>query len=349
VLREAGWEGSPGLKALTGGEALTPELATNLSSRVGSLWNCYGPTETTVWSTLEEVKGLPVTIGRPIDNTTVYVLDDAGRPVAPGVTGHLYIGGEGVTRGYHDRPTLTEERFVQNPFGGSGRLYDTGDLARLRWDGRLEWLGRSDFQVKVRGHRIELGEIEARLGEHEGVRETVVIVREDRPGDQRIVAYVRPEPGAELLEPVLRDALRARLPSYMLPQHVVVLDAFPHTPNGKIDRKALPPPQASEGRAHRAPETEVQRALAEMIADLVGASRIGLDDDFFVLGGHSMSALRLGGRVRAAFGIELPMRIVFGSPTLESLASFVEATLLVKRGSGVRQASPATEREEVLL
>jgi hypothetical protein len=276
------------------------------------------------------------------------VLDDARRPVPPGVTGNLYIGGEGVARGYHDRAALTEERFVQNPFA-PGRLYRTGDLARLRWDGRLEWLGRSDFQVKVRGHRIELGEIEARLAECEGVREAVVVVREDRPADQRIVAYVRPLPSAELLEQTLREALRDRLPSYMLPQHVIVLGTFPLTPNGKVDRKALPAPEAREPSVYRAPESDLQRAIAELIAELVGASRVGLDDDFFVLGGHSMSALRLGARIRALFGIDLPMRVVFGSPTLEGLSSFVEATLLVKRGSGVRPAANAKEREEILL
>ena len=265
------------------------------------------------------------------------------------MTGNLDIGGDGVARCYHDRPALTEDRFVQNPFTGSGRLYKTGDLARLRWDGRLEWLGRSDFQVKVRGHRIELGEIEARLGECEGVREAVVVVREDRSRDQRIVAYVRPLPSAELTEQALRKALRDRLPSYMLPQHVVVLETFPLTPNGKVDRKALPAPEVRQASAYRAPESDLQRAIAELIAELVGAGRVGLDDDFFVLGGHSMSALRLGARIRALFGVDLPMRVVFGSPTLEGLSSFVEATLLVKRGAGIRPAATAKEREEVLL
>jgi amino acid adenylation domain-containing protein len=349
VLLEAGWQGSPSLKALSGGEALGAELAASLLSRTQSLWNCYGPTETTIWSTLEEVKGAPITIGRPLDNTMVYVLDDAQRPVPPGVTGHLYIGGEGVARGYHERPALTEERFLQDPFAGSGRMYKTGDLARLGWDGRLEWLGRSDFQVKVRGHRIELGEIEARLCECEGVREAVVVVREDRPQDQRIVAYVRADPSSEIIETSLREALRDRLPSYLLPQHVVVLEAFPLTPNGKVDRRALPAPEAGRGDAYRPPENELQRTLAEMIAELVGAARVGLSDDFFLLGGHSMSALRLAARIRAAFGLDLPMRVVFGNPTLEGISSFVEATLLVKRGSGVRPASPAKEREEVLL
>ncbi len=348
VLLEAGWQGHPGLKALSGGEALDHELALSLTARTHSLWNCYGPTETTIWSTLEEVKGQPITIGRPIENTTAYVLDDHLRPVPPGVTGNLYIGGEGVARGYHDRPALTRERFVSDPFTGSGRLYKTGDLARLRWDGRFEWLGRSDFQVKVRGHRVELGEIEARLVECDGVLEAVVVVREDRPQDQRIVAYVRAHPSAELLEQTLRDALRDRLPSYMLPQHVVVLGSFPLTPNGKVDRKALPAPELGTARSYRAPETDVQRALAEIVGELVGASRVGLGDDFFVLGGHSMSALRLSARIRGVFGVDLPMRVVFGSPTIESLASFVEATLLIKRGSGVRAAS-TREREEVLL
>ncbi len=348
VLLEAGWEGKPDLKALTGGEALPAPLAEELVRRTASVWNCYGPTETTVWSTVEKVEGGAITIGRPIDNTRVYVLDARLQPVAPGATGELYIGGAGVTRGYWNRPELTEERFVADPFVSGGRMYNTGDLARIRFDGRLEWLGRSDFQVKVRGHRIELGEIEARLGECAGVREAVVIVREDRPGDQRIVAYVRLTPTAKPAEEQLRDELRRTLPTYMLPQHIVFVSAFPLTPNGKVDRKALPAPQAGASAGHREPETDVARQLAKEMGQLLGVTRVGLDDDFFMLGGHSLLALRLAARVRDLWSVDMPMRVVFGAPTLERLAEFVEAGLMV-RGGGRAAAQAEAEQEEFVL
>jgi non-ribosomal peptide synthetase component F len=193
LLLEAGWRGLPALRAIAAGEALPDELALELSKRVAALWNGYGPTEASVYTTFELVHELPVTIGTPIDNVRVYVLDPNLQPVPPGIAGELYVAGAGVSRGYHGRPELTQERFVKDPFSTEpgARMYKSGDLARWRWDGRLEWLGRNDSQVKVRGYRIELGEIEARLGELSGVRECVVVVREDRRGDQRIVGYVR--------------------------------------------------------------------------------------------------------------------------------------------------------------
>ncbi len=351
LLLESGWQGRRELKALTGGEALTPDLASELRRRTHSLWNCYGPTETCVWSTIEKVGGAGVSIGKPIDNTRVYVLDAHLQQVPPGVVGELYIGGAGVARGYHARPELTVERFLADPFTAEpdARMYKTGDLVRLRWDGRLEWLGRSDFQVKVRGHRIELGEIETRLAECSGVLEGVVIVREDRPSDQRIVAYVRPDGANEPNEQAIRQALGAKLPSYMVPQHVVLLSAFPLTPNGKVDRKLLPAPEASGSSSYREPETEIEEQLALEYQDLLSAARVGLDDDFFALGGHSMLALRLVTRIRALWGIELPMRVVFSTPTLKALSDFVEAALVVQRGSGIRAAAGPQEREELLL
>jgi amino acid adenylation domain-containing protein len=346
VLLDAGWTGNKRLTALCGGEALTRDLAAELRSRVGRLWNCYGPTETTVWSAVDRVVDDVITIGRPIGNTRVYVLDAALRPVPTGVTGELFIGGHGVARGYWQRDDLNAERFLTDPFAPAGRMYRTGDLVRLRGDGRLEWIGRTDFQVKVRGHRIELGEIQARLADCEGVREAVVIVREDRPRDQRIVAYVRAAPGSELSEPTLRDAIRRVLPAYMVPQHIVTLTTFPLTPNGKVDRRALPAPQASSGRQFRAPVTPIAGRLAEEISLLVGVSPVGLDDDFFALGGHSLLALRLAGTIRSIWSVDLPLRAMFRTPTLQGMSEFIEGVLLLRTPAFV---AAGTETDEFVL
>jgi hypothetical protein len=304
-----------------------------------------------VYTSFEQVGALPATIGTPVDNARVYVLDPSLRPVAPGVVGELYVGGAGVGRGYHQRPELDAQRFCDDPFaGGQGaRMYRTGDLGRWRRDGRLEWLGRNDFQVKVRGFRIELGEIEARLGETPGVREGVVVVREDRPGDQRIVAYVRAKPGMELSEGPVKDELKKNLPAYMVPQHVVVVPQFPLTPSGKIDRKALPAPENTSEAEYRAPQSELEERVASEFAALLGVSQVGVDDDFFAFGGHSLLALRLAARLRAISGVELPVRVVFQNATVKGLADYIEAALAVQRGSGVWASSGSSEREEHLL
>jgi amino acid adenylation domain-containing protein len=346
VLLESGWSGHSNLTALVGGEALPPELASTLRARVGSLWNCYGPTETTVWSTIDRVNDAAISIGHPIANTQIYILDAQQQLCAPGVTGELHIGGRGVSQGYWKRDALTAERFVSSPFAPDARLYRTGDLARLRYDGRFEWLGRSDFQVKVRGHRIELGEIQARVSECEGVREAVVIVRQDQANDQRIVAYVRPMHGAAPDEQAIRDALRQRLTTYMMPQHIVVLPAFPLTPNGKIDRKALPRPQAAGGMMMRPPESPVAIAIAQEMFTLLGVARIGMDDDFFALGGHSLLALRLTAAIRERWRIEMPLRALFMSPTLQGITDFVEAALLLKDQGAVTDTA---DQEEFVL
>jgi amino acid adenylation domain-containing protein len=324
MLVSTEWEGAPRMRALCGGEALPADLASALRSRVGGLWNVYGPTETTIWSTSKAVRGdfagASVPIGRPVANTRVYVLDAAGEPVPVGVAGELYIGGAGVVRGYLGRPEQTAERFVADPFSGEpgARLYRTGDLARWRADGTMEFIGRTDFQVKVRGFRIELGEIEARLAEHADVREAAVMAREDVPGDVRLVAYVVGDADAASL----REHLSTALPEYMVPAAYVRLDTFPLTPNGKLDRKALPAPEgdAYATREYEAPVGKIEVALAEIWAELLAVEQVSRWDHFFELGGHSLLALRVVSRVRQEMDIELELAAVFDKPVLADLA-----------------------------
>ncbi|TWP48426.1 amino acid adenylation domain-containing protein [Lentzea tibetensis] len=302
-----------GLRMLVGGEALPPALASSMRERGAQVINLYGPTETTIWSTVHALRGRPGAppIGRPIWNTSVYVLDSGLRPVPPGVPGELYIGGEGLARGYHRRPSLTAERFVACPFGG--RMYRTGDLARWGADGELEYLGRVDFQVKVRGHRIELGEIEAVLTSHPDVRTAVVVAH----SSGRLVAYLTGSSAG------VRDFVAAKLPEYMVPSAIVVLDALPLTPNGKVDRKALPEPDwSASARVVRAARTPVEELLCSLFADVLGV-RVGVDDDFFQLGGHSLLAIRLISRTRTVFGAELKIRHLFQAPTPAGLAALL--------------------------
>ena len=262
LLLEAGWRGSRRLKILCGGEALDRELANQLLKKCAALWNLYGPTETTIWSATykvesesaselgSEVRTGPIPIGRPIANTQLYLLDRHLQPVPVGVTGELHIGGDGLARGYLNRPELTAEKFIRNPFGEnsdarllSARLYKTGDLARYRPDGSIDFFGRNDYQVKIRGFRIELGEIEAALGRHSSVQKAVVVAREDVPGEKRLVAYIVAQPEQTTSTDALRTFLKEQLPAHMVPAFFVVLEQLPLTPNGKIDRKALPAPE----------------------------------------------------------------------------------------------------------
>ncbi|MFL6200195.1 MAG: amino acid adenylation domain-containing protein [Thermoanaerobaculia bacterium] len=342
LLLETGWQGRPGLKVLCGGEALPPDLARELLGRVGSLWNVYGPTETTVWSSFHPVapedpeSGRPVPLGGPIANTEIYLLDRFERgpePMPDGVPGELYIGGEGLARGYFGRPDLTAERFVPDSFGGQSgrpgaRLYRTGDLVRRRpRDGALEFLGRADFQVKIRGFRIELGEVETVLSTWPGLRGCVAVVREDRPGDRRLVAYLVAE-GEAPRPRELRAFLVQRLPEYMVPSDFVALERLPLTPSGKVDRRALPSPDASarveEEVTYVAPRTPAEEVLAGIWSEVLGVERVGAGDDFFNLGGHSLSAARVLSRVRNAFGVELPLSLMFDKRTLEGMASAVD-------------------------
>ncbi len=325
MLLEAGWTGAPGLKALCGGEALPRELAERLLPLVGELWNLYGPTETTIWSTLERVgpgEG-PVAIGGPIANTRVYLLDRGLEPVPAGIAGELYVGGEGVARGYLARPELTAERFVPDPFAlvPGARAYRTGDLARRRPDGALEYLGRTDQQVKVRGFRVELGEIEAALALHPEVAEAAVVAREDASGQARLVAYL----AGGGVPAGLRELLRERLPEHMVPSAFVALDALPRTPNGKTDRRALAALEVSVGGpgGYLAPRTPEEEIVARAWSAVLGVERVGARDGFFELGGHSLLAMQVVSRLRAALGVEVPLRAVFDAPRLDAFAERV--------------------------
>jgi amino acid adenylation domain-containing protein len=313
------------------GEALPRELADALYARSAAcaVYNLYGPSEDTTYSTFARVPERdlrPPSIGRPISNTRVFLLDARMSPVPVGVPGELYLAGEGLARGYLGRPGLTAERFVPDPFSPApgGRLYRTGDLARWTEEGSIDYLGRIDHQVKVRGFRIELGEIECVLAAHPGVREAVVLAREDVPGDRRLVAYVL-RGGAPAEAAALREHVRGVLPEYMVPAAVVPLDEFPRTPNGKLDRKALPAPEwGGSEAAYVAPRTPVEEVLAGIWCEVLGVQRVGARDNFFGLGGHSLVATRVVSRVRRLLGVELPLRALFASPTVEALAAEVE-------------------------
>jgi len=358
LLLDAGWQGDPRLTALCGGEALPGELAARLRPRVGALWNMYGPTETTIWSTIQEVAepvgaaGEVVPIGRPIANTQTYVLDGHMRPVPVGVPGELCIGGAGLARGYLGRPALTAERFVPDPFATApgARLYKTGDRARYRPDGTLEYLGRLDNQVKVRGYRIELGEVEATLAAHPAVRQAVVTVREDTPGDARLVAYVVPEPGGAPAAEELRALLRERLPAYMVPSAFVALAAFPLTPNGKVDRRALPAPDAAQpadtdAGAYVAPRTPTEREVATVWAEVLKLARVGAEDDFFDIGGHSLLATQVVARLRAARGPGMSLRTLFDAPTVALLAAALDALPPRQADAGARFSAAPVARK----
>ncbi|MEW5926734.1 MAG: amino acid adenylation domain-containing protein [Gemmatimonadota bacterium] len=314
---------------LAGGDVLPAEAAKAFRRRFPAcrLVNGYGPTENTTFTCCYTVpaewSGSSLPIGAPVSNTRVYVLDAGMQPVPVGVPGELYAGGAGVARGYLGHPAATAERFVPDPFGpGAGaRLYRTGDRARWRADGAVEYLGRLDAQVKLRGFRVEPGEIEAALRRHPGVADCLVVAREDAPGERRLVAYVAG--GADAEE--LREHLRASLPEYMVPGAFVVLESLPLTPNGKPDRRALPAPeQARAGDEYVAPRTQVEETVAGIWAEVLGLERVGVHDDFFRLGGHSLLIMRLIARVRRAFGVEISIHTVFAMPTLEALSAEIE-------------------------
>jgi amino acid adenylation domain-containing protein len=326
ILLEAGWKGQPHLKVLCGGEALPRDLADSLMDRSDNVWNVYGPTETTIWSSatrLDKRPG-PVTIGPPIANTQFYVLDDRLQPVPVGVTGELYIGGDGLARGYWNRPELTAEKFLPNPFA-SGRIYRTGDLARWLRDGHIELLGRTDFQVKVRGFRIELGEIEAALASHPAVRDAVATAVEVRPGDTRLAAWVDTglsQPPTNL-EAQLRTLLTAKLPEYMHPASITALAVLPRTANGKIDRKSLPAPSfggQTKARQFTPATTPQQEKLAAIWADVLKLDRVSITDSIFELGADSLLVFRISARAGRE-GLPINPSQIFQHRTIANLSN----------------------------
>jgi amino acid adenylation domain-containing protein len=334
-------------QVICGGESLPVETMRRFFQRLPSaqLHHSYGPTETSIgsteWTCTPEFARPTVHIGRPVANTQIYVLDEHLQPVPPGVAGELYIGGEGLARGYLHRPALTGAAFIPHPFGREGgeRLYRTGDVARYLNDGNIEFRGRADNQVKVRGLRVELGEIETALGAHEGVRECAVVTREDAAGDKRFVAYIVARADAPPSTNELRQHLREKLPEFMLPSAFVFLEALPLMPSGKVNRHALPAPDettdATAG-SYVAPRTPVEEMLTGIWSEALGAERVGAEDNFFDLGGHSLLATRVVARMRAAFEIDFSLSRFFESPVVSKLAALVESEM----GRGTKSTQP---------
>ncbi len=324
-------------RLLAGGEVLSPQTVKRVVEAGGAVTFCdiYGPTENTTFSTFCPIQpgadfGATVPIGKPINNTQVYVLDGELRPTPAGVAGELFLGGDGLARGYLNRPELTAERFVPDPFGGvpGARLYRTGDRVRFLAGGNIEFIGRFDNQVKVRGFRIELGEIETVLAKHEAIKEVVVEVRGDTSEEKRIVAYVVSKPEAELSAEDLRYYLVERLPDYMVPNNFVLLESMPLTNNGKVDRKALPEPDAQRpelAESYVAPRTPIEQQLSEIWSAMLGLELVGVNDNFFELGGHSLLATQFVSTVRKQFQIELPLHVIFDSPTVAEMATHITA------------------------
>ncbi|PYS22960.1 MAG: non-ribosomal peptide synthetase, partial [Acidobacteria bacterium] len=321
-------------RVICSGEAFPVELEAQFQAVLGGvpLCNLYGPTEAAVdvsyWECRGTTAGGAVPIGRPIWNTSLYVLDGRLQPVPAGVPGELYIAGAGLGRGYLKRPGLTAERFVADPFGRSGdRIYRTGDLARWRADGAIEFLGRTDFQVKVRGFRVELGEIEAALLRHPDVAQAAVVAREDQPGDTRLVGYVAPAGRGTINPAALLRHLGQTLPDYMVPAILVTMETLPLNPNGKLDRKALPAPNVAAAAEWRAPRTPQEEILCSLFAEVLGVSRVSIDDSFFELGGHSLLATRLISRIHCILGVEISIRTLFEIPTVAGLTERMSGCL----------------------
>ena len=322
------------------GEALALALVNEIyaATSIQKLYNLYGPTEDTTYSTYTLTRpDARVTIGRPMPNSQAYVLDPQRNPAPIGIPGELYLAGDGLARGYYGRADLTAERFVANPFAtrANSRMYKTGDLCRWRSDGELEYLGRMDHQIKLRGFRIELGEIEAVLAKHPSVQQCLAMAREDAPGDQRLVAYVVPASGAAVEDEELRAHLKRSLPDFMLPSTFVELQQFPLTPNGKIDRKALPAPKYKDSEEYTAPRSPIEEVVAGIWAEVLRLPQVGIHNDLFALGGHSLLATQVISRVRQACKTEIPLRALFEAPTVAGLAG-----LIAKASRGEQNLAP---------
>lgn len=325
MMLESNWTEKLELKALCGGEALPKDIAELLLTKCSSLWNMYGPTETTIWSALKEIRNTdePISIGKPIDNTRIYILDQYLNPVPQGNTGEIYIGGEGLAREYLNKPELSAKSFIPSPFqDGSSRIYRTGDLGKYLPNGDIICYGRIDNQVKIRGYRIELGAIEEALNVQPKVKESVVIAREDRPGDQRIVAYIVAESLESEKEQIenWKNGLKETLPAYMIPGDFVILDKLPLLPNGKTDRKALPKPNqvSGSGENKELPITALEKLVAGIWENVLGIQSISLSDDFFELGGHSLLAIKVMNRIEKETGTKLPVTSLFKTSTLRA-------------------------------
>ena len=354
MMISAGWQGNENLKVLCGGEPMPSDLVEPLLDRCSELWNMYGPTETTVWSSIYRVSNAdaPILIGKPIANTQIYILDANLQPVPVGSDGEIYIGGAGVTMGYLDQAQMTRERFVENPYFNpftdycNHRIYRTGDLGRFRADGNIQFLRRNDKQVKVRGFRIELGEIETAIKSIDGVHQAVAIVREDKPGDTRLVAYWVAGQHQEICTSGVREALRASLPYYMVPQHFVEMDILPQTNNGKIDYKSLPAPVGStdDQTEESLPHNGVQKFIASIWRDALNVDEVFINDNFFDLGGHSLLVMKVITAIEERTGARLtPPDFLIG--TLEQLADKVsqQATKLEEQ-LGTDESNGASSR-----
>ena len=350
MLLDAGWCGRDTMTLISTGEALPQDISDRLVTCGKALWNLYGPTETTIWATADRVHapGHAVSIGRPLPNVSTFVMNSRGNPLPPGVTGELFVGGRGVARGYVGLPELTAERFPQLPtlFGETERLYRTGDRARYRDDGTIEFLGRTDSQVKVRGHRIELGEVESALADCYGVHAAAATVREHH-GEPTVVGYVVPKTGHTLSARTVRARLASRFPSYMVPGAIVVLESLPLSVSGKLDRARLPDPLSERRTADTAavpPRTDVERRILAIWEDILGVDGIGVTDNFFELGVTSLVVARASARIERELGVALPLSPLFAAPTVERLAALLEQGTPAQRWTSLVPIQPAGDR-----
>ena len=359
LLEQGGIENCQLLKRVfCGGEILPVALQEKLFSQLNvNLCNLYGPTEccidVTFWNCQREMYGQRIPIGRPISNTQIYILDSNLQPVPVGIPGEIHIGGAGLARGYLNRPELTEEKFIPNPFSNypDSRLYKTGDLARYLPDGNIEYLGRIDNQVKIRGFRIELGEIETVLNQHPQVQSSVIIAREDTPGNKRLVAYIVPQKDTTPTPNELRQLLKEKLPEYMVPSAFVMLESLPLTPNGKIDRRALPAPEQSYERTDKfiLPRNPIEEILVTIWTEVLKVKQVSINDNFFELGGHSLLATQLISRIRTNLQIEIPLRSLFAAPTIEELSQQIQQLQQQDLTLSAPPILPRGEQSELLL